>query len=152
METTCGFKSHLPHRAKKSQTKWSGSFFDRSGSGLEPRFKVSAPLRSAQSRGPPDLVRPIFRRLCLPARSVRSMWSTGPHSPHLPLAGADLNPGSRSPLRSGLIYINENCTKWSSRKAWYFGGFANRVFRSVLLELNVYKVPEVLGRILWFNS
>ena len=101
METTCGFKSHLPHRAKKSQTKWSGSFFDRSGSGLEPRFKVSAPLRSAQSRGPPDLVRPIFRRLCLPARSVRSMWSTGPHSPHLPLAGADLNPGSRSPLRSG---------------------------------------------------
>ena len=72
-------------------------------------------------------------------------------------AGADLNPGSRSPLRSGprkaeVIYINENCTKWSSRKAWRFDGFANRVFRSVLLELNVYKVPEVLGRILWFNS
>ena len=100
METTCGFKSHLPHRVKKSQTKWSGSFFDRSGSGLEPRFKVSAPLRSAQSRGPPDLVRPIFRRLCLPARSVRSMWSTGPHSPHLPPAETGLNPGSRSPLRS----------------------------------------------------
>ena len=28
---------------------------------LNPRFKVSASLRSAQDRGPPDLVRPIFR-------------------------------------------------------------------------------------------
>ena len=94
----------LPARSVRSM--WStgphSPHLPPAGTGLNPGSR--SPLRSAQSRGPPDLVRPIFRRLCLPAWSVRSMWSTGPHSPHLPLAGTDLNPGSRSPLRSYIYY------------------------------------------------
>ena len=70
------------------------ALFDfRSGSGPCPHgSKVSAPLRSAQSRHPPDVLRPIFRRLrslrgrrpwfkvSPPARSARGMRSPGPHS------------------------------------------------------------------------
>ena len=37
-------------------------FVDRSGSKLEPKGSIFAPLRSAQSTRPPDEFRPIFRR------------------------------------------------------------------------------------------
>ena len=40
------------------------------------RFKVSAPLRSAQGRGPPDLVRPVIRIVPVGSRSpLRSAQS-----------------------------------------------------------------------------
>ena len=61
---SCGFKSHLPHwLTKKDRTLCPVFFFvDRSGSKLEPKGSIFAPLRSAQSTRPPDEFRPIFRR------------------------------------------------------------------------------------------
>ena len=61
----CGFKSHLLHK-KRLHTKRYGAFFGAERP-LPPWFKVSAPLRSAQSRGPPDLVRrlALLRKLKL---------------------------------------------------------------------------------------
>ena len=53
---SCGFKSHLPHQ-KTSTFGW-GLFCGRRH---EPKVHISASLRSAQIRDPPDLVRPIFR-------------------------------------------------------------------------------------------
>ena len=47
------------YRKKKVGQKRPTFFLSKAERALNPGFKVYAPLRSAQSRSPPDLVRPI---------------------------------------------------------------------------------------------
>ncbi len=53
--------SALNNKTGTKQSVWSLSYCSKPKRALNPWFKVSAPLRSAQSRHPPDVLRPIFR-------------------------------------------------------------------------------------------
>ena len=92
--------SALNNKTGIKQSVWSLSCCSKPKRALNPWFKVSpparsarsmrspgphsvsAPLRSAQSRHPPDVLRPIFRK----APVIAEQTSPGPHSPHLPQA------------------------------------------------------------------
>jgi len=52
----------LNNKTGTKQSVWSLSYCSKPKRALNPWFKVSAPLRSAQSRHPPDVLRPIFRK------------------------------------------------------------------------------------------
>ena len=76
---SCGFKSHLPHEIIKRARSLTWPFLlSHAEESLEPMGSRSPrhfmPRRSAQTRGPPDLVRPIFRI----AASLKPMGSRSP--------------------------------------------------------------------------
>ena len=54
--------SALNNKTGTKRSVWSLSYCSKPKRALNPWFKVSAPLRSAQSRHPPDVLRPIFRK------------------------------------------------------------------------------------------
>ena len=60
-----GFESRLALEEKNSSSERMGYFFVRTPWPVLERFEVYAPLRSAQNRGPPDLVRPVSRKVCV---------------------------------------------------------------------------------------